>query len=361
MTSWPDLDGLALLTFVAETGSISRAAERVGVTQPAASLRLKHLEDTLGLTLLERTTSGTRLTPEGAAVVGWAAPALDGARELLDGVRVLATRRRHHLRVAASLTVAEYLLPTWLSALHASDPDIAVSLHMANSYEVEESFSRRAIDLGFVEGVRAPPGLQGRTVAHDELVVVVAPAHPWAHRRRPIDAALLARADLVAREPGSGTREVLERALARHGHTLTPAVELASTTAIKAAVADGIGVGVVGRAAVAREVAEGRLVTVAVIDLDLGRAIRAVWPRATSLSPTGRRLLASIRTAPASREDGPGVDPGRGARRVGASPRGVPRAPTVSASLGRGARSPAQPGTTSASDAARAAPARRSS
>ncbi len=302
MTKWPDLDGLALLAAVAETGSISRAAEGAGVTQPAASLRLKRLESSLGLTLLERTTSGTRLTPEGAAVVGWAAPALDAAHELLDGARLLATRRRHHLRVAASLTVAEYLLPSWLSALHASDPDIAVSLHMANSYEVEESFSRRAIDLGFVEGARIPPGLQGRTVAHDELVVVVAPDHPWAHRRRAIDAALLARAELVAREPGSGTREVLERALARHGHALAPVTELASTTAIKAAVADGIGVGVVGRAAVARELSEGRLVAVAVADLDLRRAIRAVWPRAAALSPAGRRLLASIRSPAAARD-----------------------------------------------------------
>ncbi|HET8990837.1 MAG TPA: LysR family transcriptional regulator [Acidimicrobiales bacterium] len=302
MTKWPDLDGLALLTAVAETGSISRAADSVGITQPAASLRLKRLEAALGITLLERTTSGTRLTPEGAAVVGWATPALDATRELLDGARLLATRRRHHLRVAASLTVAEYLLPAWLSALHASDPDIAVSLHMANSYEVEESFSRRAIDLGFVEGARVPPGLQGRTVAHDELVVVVAPDHPFAHRRRPIDAAALARAELVAREPGSGTREVLERALARHGLTLAPTVELASTTAIKAAVADGIGVAVVGRATVARELSEGRLVAVAVADLDLRRAIRAVWPRATSLSPAGRRLLASIRIPVASRD-----------------------------------------------------------
>ncbi len=302
MTQWPDLDGLALLAAVAEAGSISRAAEGVGITQPAASLRLKRLEAALGLTLLERTTSGTRLTPEGAAVVGWAAPALDATRELIDGARLLASRRRHHLRVAASLTVAEYLLPAWLSALHASDPDIAVSLHMANSYEVEESFSRRAIDLGFVEGARVPPGLQGRTVAHDELVVVVAPDHPWAHRRRPIDAAALARADIVAREAGSGTREVLERALARHGLSLSPAVELASTTAIKAAVADGIGAGVVGRAAVTREVAEGRLVAVAVADLDLRRAIRAVWPRATSLSPAGRRLLASVRAPGAARD-----------------------------------------------------------
>ncbi len=301
MTEWPDLDGLALLSAVAEAGSISRAAEGVGITQPAASLRLKRLEASLGLTLVERTTSGTRLTPEGAAVVGWAAPALAATRELLDGARLLATRRRHHLRVAASLTVAEYLLPAWLSALHASDPDIAVSLHMANSYEVEESFSRRAIDLGFVEGARVPPGLQGRTVARDELVVVVAPDHPWAHRRRPIDAAALARAELVAREPGSGTREVLERALARHGLTLAPAAEMASTTAIKTAVAHGIGVAVVGRAAIARELSEGRLVEVPVTDLDLRRSIRAVWPRGTSLSPAGRRLLASLRPAGAPR------------------------------------------------------------
>lgn len=293
-SSWPDLGALELLMLVAETGSIRQGAVRVGISQPAASLRLRQLERTLGVTLLERTTTGAQLSADGAAVVGWAEPILRASRVLDGGVRALRASTDSQLRLAASLTVAEYLLPGWLASLHAASPEVSVSLQMANSNDVVELFARHAVDLGFVEGPSLPPGLQGRTVLRDELVVVVGATHPWARRRTPLSPDALARADFVLRERGSGTRDVFVGALARHGLEPHGVIELASTTAIKEAVISGLGPSALSRLAVRSELSDGRLRIVSCWDLDLHRAIRAVWPRATNLSTLGRQLLATV-------------------------------------------------------------------
>ncbi|HQT99813.1 MAG TPA: LysR family transcriptional regulator [Acidimicrobiales bacterium] len=293
-SSWPDLGALELLALVAETGSIRQGAVRVGISQPAASLRLRQLERTLGVTLLERASTGARLTADGAAVVGWTEPILRASHVLDRGVRALRASQDSQLRLAASLTVAEYLLPGWLASLHAASPEVSVSLQMANSNDVVELFARGAVDLGFVEGPSLPRGLQGRTVLRDELVVVVGAAHPWARRRSALSPDALARADFVLRERGSGTRDVFVSALARHGLEPHGVIELASTTAIKEAVMNGLGPSALSRLAVQSELSDGRLRSVECRDLDLRRAIRAVWPRATNLSSLGRQLLATV-------------------------------------------------------------------
>ncbi len=290
---WPDIGALELLVSVAETGSIRQAAMAHHISQPAASVRIRGLESALQLRLVERHTTGTRLTQDGLAVVGWTDKVLAAMRALASGARALRTDQDSQLRLAASLTVAEYLLPTWLAPLYASTPT-AVSLRMANSEEVAALFARDEVDLGFVEGSSLPTGLQGRTVYRDELVVVVAPGHPWARRRTPLSATMLADTPLVSREPGSGTREVLVRALAHVDLAPRVAVEFASTTAIKAAVSARLGPAVLSRLAVEAELTDRRLVAVPVEGLNLTRSIRAVWRAHSELSPLARTLLGAI-------------------------------------------------------------------
>jgi molybdate transport repressor ModE-like protein len=291
--SQPDLAALDLLVSVAQSGSIRQAALRHHISQPAASVRIRELERVLGLRLVERATTGARLTPDGLAIVGWAEQVLGAMRVLTSGAQALRLDQNSQLRLAASLTVAEYLLPGWLAPLYASRPT-AVSLRMANSEEVAELFGRDEVDLGFVEGSSLPSGLQGRTVYRDELVVVVSPQHPWAHRRTPLRAAMLAAAPLVSREVGSGTRQVLEVALAEYGLTPLVAVEFSSTTAIKAAVAAGLGPAVLSKLAVSAELLDRRLVAIECRELLLTRSIRAVWRTRTTLTPLAKELLTGI-------------------------------------------------------------------
>ncbi|MFL6138185.1 MAG: LysR family transcriptional regulator [Frankiaceae bacterium] len=273
----PELSTLDLLVSVAATGSLGRAAALHGITQPAVSLRLQALERRLGLQLLVRTPTGSRLTPAGESVVGWGRRVLEAAEELATGVDALRDRAVDRVLVAASLTIADEMFPRWLTALHRRDPSAVVSLRVGNSTAVVGLVRAGTVAVGFVEGPTAPPGLRTRTVGGDELVVVVHPRHPWARRRRPLPAEALAAERLVVREPGSGTREALERALAAVGLTVRPGLELGSTAALKTAVATGEGPAVLSRLSVVAELADGRLVAVPVAEVDLRRSFRAVW------------------------------------------------------------------------------------
>ena len=287
----PDVRSLDLLQSVAELGSIRQAALVHNISQPAASMRLRSLEHTLRLQLLDRSSGRARLTPAGMAVVQWSSEVLKAMANLLIGTAAVRSDGQIHLRIVASMTVAEYLVPAWLNRLRTSDPEIVVSLQMGNSEHVVEVMKRGGADVGFVEGSQAPSGLGSREVQPDDLVVVVAPTHEWAVRQSPITATELAATPLVLREAGSGTREVLETALASLGLAPIAMVELGSTTAIKAAVASGSGPGVIGRLATHGDVQDGRLVIVPAEGLSLGRSIRAVWAEDRPLSSAARRFL----------------------------------------------------------------------
>ncbi|MES9542537.1 LysR substrate-binding domain-containing protein [Actinomadura sp. NPDC000600] len=293
----PDLGALELLLAVVRLGSVGRAAAELGVTQPAASARIRSMERQIGVALLERSPRGSRPTEEGALVAEWARQVVAAAEALDAGIGALRERRDGRLRVVASLTVAEYLMPGWLVTLKTVHPGVAVTLRTANSTVVAEQVRGGAADLGFVEGARTPAGLNGTVVATDRLVVVVGTRHAWARRRSGIAAAELAATPLVLREEGSGTREVLDRALAAHGGTAPPLLQLASTTALKAAAVSGAGPVVVSDLAVADEIASGRLVRVPVPELDLSRPLRAVWPAGQRPAGPARDLLALTRTS----------------------------------------------------------------
>lgn len=274
----PELAALDLLVSVAQTGSLGQAARRHGITQPAASMRIRALERQLRLVLLERGPTGSRLTQAGAAVVNWALPILDAAHGLLSGVAALHADQHARLRMAASMTIADHQVPGWLVALHAKAPETRVALRIGNSQQIADMIRAREADIGFVEGPRAPHGLRSRVVGQDELVVVVAPDHPWARRRRPLDLATVAATPLILREQGSGTRDAAWEALSQTGTPAAPAAELGSTSAIKVAVATGEAPGMLSRLAVAAELADRRLIAVPVEEgALLRRRFRAVW------------------------------------------------------------------------------------
>lgn len=296
----PDLTSLRLFVAVAETGSIGRAARTVGISQQAASDRLRAMEVQVGVALLHRSRRGSVPTDAGTVLAGWAARLLEVAAEVAEGIAGLRADRTARLRVASSMTIAEHLVPRWLLVLRqraeaAGTPAPAVELVATNSVHVLAALERGDVDLGFVEGPDVPRGLRSRAVLHDHLVVVVAPGHPWTRRRRSVTAAELAATALVAREPGSGTRDVLERALAALGHVpVAPAVELTTATSVREAVRAGAGVAVLSRLAVADDVEAGRLTAVTVDGLDLGRTLRAVWTGTARMPPGPARDLLGI-------------------------------------------------------------------
>ncbi len=323
-----DLVPFDLLLSVARLGSLGLAAAEHGISQPAASTRIRRLERQLGVSLLERSPQGSRLTPDGELVAGWAQAAVDAAAALDASVASLRARSNAVLRVAASMTVAEYLLPGWLTALRARDPQTVVNLAAGNSADVAVAVLDGAADVGFVEGPSGlPKGLASSQVGADELTVVIPPGHRWVRRRSGITAAELAATALVAREPGSGTRGHLEDALRVQAglEPVPPVAELSSTTAIKSAVAAGIGPAVLSSLTVAPEIAAGKLRAVRVTDLDLSRRLLAIWALGRQLAGPAADLRAIAAHRRMLGVSGQIRCPRTPRRRRAARPRRVPR------------------------------------
>jgi len=290
----PDLDSLQLLLEVAESGSLGRAAALHGLSQPAVSARVQAMERLVGFPLLTRSARGSTLTTAGALLADWARAVLQAAEVLDAGIDSLRSDRAGRLRIAASLTVAEHLLPGWLVRLAAAHPQTAVSLDAANSAQVAASVLAGQVDLGFVEGPDLPDGLQEQVVARDRLVVVVPPSHPWARRRAPVQASELAATRLVQREPTSGTRTSLELALAAFAPLAVPLLELSTSSGVRSAVAAGAGPAVLSDLAVHDDIAATRLVQVPVRGADFSRRLRAVWRQGQRPAAAAVDLLALL-------------------------------------------------------------------
>lgn len=276
----PALAVLDLLVSVADTGSLGAAARRHGMTQPAASMRISALERRLRLRLLDRGPTGSTLTAPGRAVVDQARTVLAAAATFNETVTALHSAEIPRLRIAASKTIADHRVPQWLADLRAIRPDVAVSLEVGNTAQVEVLVRAGEADIGFVEGPHPPPGLGGRVLGADELVVVVGPTHPWAARTHPVSLRELAATPLLWRESGSGTRETVEQILGAYGPPAPPAAELGSAVAIVAAARGGLAPAVLSTLVAEPELSTGALHQVALADYAvLTRQFRAIWHR----------------------------------------------------------------------------------
>ena len=294
----PDLATLDLLLSVAELGSVGQAAAAHLITQPSASARLARLERQVGTALLVRGARGSRLTPTGEAVVAWARPVLDAAALLGNGIATLRADRAARLRVAASLTIAEYLMPGWILRLRRAHPDLETAVEVVNSHGVAEHVRAGTVDLGFVESPVPPPELRAVQIGSDRVTLVVAASYPLAARsRRTLQPRDVLEHPLLLREPGSGTRDTFLLALGLGtAQRSLPAhiVELGSTATIVATALAGGGIGVVSARAVAHELANHSLVELTVAGLDLIRPLHAVWIGRPS--PLAAELIGLART-----------------------------------------------------------------
>jgi molybdate transport repressor ModE-like protein len=306
----PDLASFEVLLAIAKTGSLGAAAREIGLTQQAVSARLASMEAQTGVQLAVRTARGSQLTPGGLVVAEWAARLLDVAHHVDTGLGSLRTQRRQQTKVVASQTIAEQLMPRWLVSLQAAATRRGVTapnviLTATNSEHAIEAVRDGSADLGFIESPGTPAGLRSRVVAHDELVVIVPPDHKWVRRSRALSASELAQAPLVTREAGSGTRDsltvALREAVGEEVHQPSPALELSSAAAVRAAVLAGAGPAVISRLAVADDLAVGRLRAVTVPELNLRRQLQAIWVGGRT-PPAGavRDLLSHITSADAA-------------------------------------------------------------
>ncbi len=210
----PDLGSFEVFLAIAETGSLGSAARELGLTQQAVSRRLASMEAKVGVRLAARTCRGSSLTSAGIVMAQWASRLLDVARDIDAGLSSLRNEGCQRIKVVASQTIAEYLMPHWLLSLRAANAQQTgsvpeVNLTATNSEHAIAAVRGGAADLGFVENPGAPERLGSCVVGHDELVIVVPPSHKWARNSQLVSARELAQTPLVCREPRAGIRSVL--------------------------------------------------------------------------------------------------------------------------------------------------------
>jgi DNA-binding transcriptional LysR family regulator len=256
---------------VATHQHVTRASERLLISQSAVSMAIAELEHALGGPLFERRGKRLLLNDRGRLL-------FPEAKEVLARVRAMertlneATREpTGELRIGASTTIGNYALPRLMGEFARLYQKAKTYLIVGNTQQIETAVDNGELDLGLVEGPYHLPSLVSTFWREDELVVIAGPEHRWSQDRT-ASAEWLGRAPWIMREKGSGTREVFESAMAKEGIGISVALELGHTEAIKKAVEAGLGVGCLSRMAVQRELDNGWLVRIET-PLDLRRKL----------------------------------------------------------------------------------------
>ena len=276
------LHRLELFLAVLDNGGVGRAAQACHISQPAVSEHLRGLEAHFGVGLVER--HGRRVRPTAAArlLEPYARQAVGLLRGAEGAAAELRGLRSGALTVGASTTPGTYLLPAALGRFHAAHPTIVLSLQISDTGEIERWVAAGQVELGVIGEAPLLPGLAAERWVQDELVLIVPRGHAFA-RQRAVRATAIAEEPYIARAAGSSTRGVAERYLARLGVTLTPAMELGSTEAIREAVAAGLGVALVSRHAVLAR--DRRIVAVRLAGPRWTRDLLTVQRAGTPLGP----------------------------------------------------------------------------
>lgn len=290
------LAGSELAAFAAavEAGSVHGAADALQLTQSAVTKRIQALEWRVGGRLFERGRFGVRPTELGRQIYPAAKRALDALGDVAELVELSRAQGSITLRLSASQTIGEVLLPGWLAAFRGEHPDVYPQLEIVNSQGVIDAIRDNRGEIGFIEGPDSPAGLQALTVARDQVVGVVSAEHPWARRHSVAVRDLLSESYLT-REPASGTRAVATATLARAGVELTPALQAASAESLKRALTGG-GFTLISRLTIEAEERAGVLVGLPVRGVDLQRALRAIRRRRPAPSNPARTFWRWLAT-----------------------------------------------------------------
>ena len=283
-------------TFLAvyRTGSFTRAAEQLHVTQPAVSQHIRQLEAHYGCSLFSKTGRGVEPTSAGKLLYRALDVAENDEARLREELVALGGEKdeRPPLRLGCTRTIADYVAPRLLSEHLRRHPDDHVYLRTGNTAELVELIEAGGIDLALVEGSFDREVFESEVLSREPFVAIAADGE------RPASITDLLARRLVLREPGSGTREILERHLAARELSVgdfAGAIELASIPTIKACVAAGAGVSFMYRVAVESELADGSLADVTPEDFAIEHDFSLIWQRGSHYAARCRALLREWR------------------------------------------------------------------
>ncbi len=287
---------LRIFLTVARYRSYSRAAEELYLSQPAVSIQIRELEQAIGGSLFERAGRNILLTEAGQALLPYAQrihQVLDDAKMVMEELHGL---KRGRITLAAVSTAGAYVLPPVLAAFRKAYPGIAISLEVSNRSTVRHRLLHNEVDLVLMG--RPPERIPhvAEPFLPEELVVIAAPSHPLAKARR-IPVERLAPEIFIHREVGSGTRLAAEEFFRHQQVNIQSSFELGDNSAVKEAVAAGLGIAVLHRRAVQFEVALRRLVVLDVQGFPLNRQWHVVHRKEKQLSQAALAFKAFLLTS----------------------------------------------------------------
>lgn len=277
---------LEVFTEVLKCGSTTQASSALSLSQSAVSAALSDLETQLSVRLFDRVGKRLVVNEHGRLLYPKAMALLEQAGE----IEHLFQSEAGALRIAASSTIGNYILPKMIAGYRRDFPAVPLELNVGNSRDVINAVADFRVDLGLIEGPCHMPDLLTQTWQQDELVVFAAPDHPLLQAPVTLDA--LAQAPWIMREAGSGTREVVEHILLSHLSHFDLVMELGNSEAIKHAVRYGIGISCLSRRVIEEQLQTGVLVEVPVPLPQLNRALYLIHHRQKHMSKALERFLS---------------------------------------------------------------------
>lgn len=278
---------------VADEKSFSRAGQKLGRTQPAISSAIKQLEDELGERLFDRMRKTVRLTAAGELLTDYAKRLLRLREEALLAVGELRGLNRGTLRLGANETTCLYLLPEVLSAFTQAYPRVQVDIHRAITRSITERVVDGSLDFGIVTLPIKNPRLEVITIHRDEMALIVGAAHALASRRS-VKMNDLEEEPFILHKIGTTTRERLVRHFNEGGVKIKVTMELASIETIKRFVAIGMGISIVPRLCITKEIGEGSLRALTIRDARFRRQLGLIYNKDRHQSQAARAFLALI-------------------------------------------------------------------
>ncbi len=283
---------LKVFRAVAEHLSFRKAGEALYLTQPAVTLQIKALEEELGTKLFERSASGVHMTEAGKVLLRYAEQIRQLADEAESRMAGLKGETAGDLVLGSSTTIAQYVLPALLADFSRLYPAIRLQVFSQNTEQIAEGVAAGRFGLGLIEGPPKRRDLKTEPWFDDELLLVVPAGHEWASLGM-IGAEALARAPLVMRERGSGSRHVVESGLQKAGLRLASmriVMELDSTEAILSCIEAGLGVGFVSEWALVRRSDKDRLAALRLSGGEMCRTFALVTPQGPELQSSAATL-----------------------------------------------------------------------
>lgn len=291
---------LKIFCTVTETKSFSKTSRIVHLSQPAVSLQIQALEEFFGTKLFDRTKSVATLTPAGEVLYKHAKHVLEHYDDIQKEIGKITGMIKGGIAIGASTTLGNHVLPRVIIDFKKEHPKIKISMTVGNTKRISDLVASGLVDFGLAAGEITKSTVKSEPLLTDELVLIVPPMHPWA-KSKGLSILDITREPFILREEGSGTRQTIEEFLSSHGigiRDLHVALVLGSTESIKEAVEAGIGVSIISKWAIKKELENGRLKQAALKEGKIPRSLSLILPAKSDFSLTVQEFLLFVKRYP---------------------------------------------------------------